>query len=221
MQPTAEQVNAGQAVYSRRTLSLYDLVVLGISNRYFWRCPTEKIANLYSRHLSVNHLDVGVGSGYFLDRCPFPSARPRVVLMDLNPNSLAFTANRIERYQPQTCLQNILEPIADDLGAFDSVAVNYLLHCLPGSMVEKAVVFEHLLPLMNPGAVLFGATILQGDTSQSWLAKRLMTFYNRKGIFSNRCDDLAALEKALVRHFVQVDIQVVGCVALFSGYAGS
>lgn len=41
--PTDEQVRAGQAVYSRRVLALYDWFVLGISNRFVWKCPTPQL----------------------------------------------------------------------------------------------------------------------------------------------------------------------------------
>lgn len=216
MNPSAEQVNAGQAVYNRRTLSLYDVVVLGVSNRYIWKCPSRYLESHYRRHLSSNHLDVGVGTGYFLDRCLFPSVAPRVALMDLNAESLAFTSRRIARYRPEKYLQNVLEPVQENIAKFDSVGLNYLLHCLPGTIGEKAVVFDHLQTLMNPGAVLFGSTILHGGVPKGSLARGLMAFYNSKGIFSNCCDDLEGLEGILSRRFEKVEIQVVGCVALFS-----
>ena len=160
MNVTREQVQSGQAVYTKRVLKVYDLVVLGVSNRFIWKCPTPKQLRHYERHLSANHLDVGVGSGYFLDRCRFPSASPRVALLDLNSTALEFAAQRIARYRPESYRRNVLEPITLDAPGFDSVAVNYLLHCLPGSMASKAVIFDHLRPLMNARAMLFGATLL-------------------------------------------------------------
>jgi hypothetical protein len=48
-----------------------------------------------------------VGTGYFLERCPFPSDSPRVALMDLNPNTLEFFSERIAPYRPETYRQNI------------------------------------------------------------------------------------------------------------------
>src|SRR5688500_18615304 len=112
MNITTEQVEAGQAVYSDRTLTVYDFVVLGVSNRFIWKCPTAGLEQHYNKHLTANHLDVGVGTGYFLDRCRFPSPTPRVALMDLNANALAFTSQRIARYKPETYRRNVLEPIA-------------------------------------------------------------------------------------------------------------
>jgi 2-polyprenyl-3-methyl-5-hydroxy-6-metoxy-1,4-benzoquinol methylase len=214
---TTEQVAAGQAIYSKRTLGAYDLVVLGISNRFIWKCPTAGLEQHYNEHVSANHLDVGVGTGYFLDRCRFPSATPRVALMDLNPEALAFAARRIARYRPETYRRNVLEPIAVEAERFDSVAINYLLHCIPGSIESKAVAFDHLKALMKPNAVLFGSTLLQGGVPRSWIAKRLMAAYNKKGIFSNERDDLDGLHRALTSRFREVSVQVVGCAALFSG----
>jgi hypothetical protein len=217
MNVTREQVAAGQAVYGKRTLALYDLVVLGISNRFIWKCPTPHLEAHYNRHLSANHLDVGVGTGYFLDRCRFPTAAPRLALMDLNPETLAFASRRVARYRPVTFQRNVLEPISIDAAPFDSLGLGYLLHCLPGSMESKSVVFDHLATLMNPDAVVFGATLLHGGVQRSGPAKRLMAFYNSKGIFSNRQDDLESLKRALYGRFVDVSVEVIGCAALFAG----
>ncbi len=219
MSATPQQVEAGQAVYTPQVLGIYDLLVLGLSNRLIWRCPTPRILRHYDAHVSDNHLDVGVGTGFFLDRCRFPSGAPRVALMDLNPAALGHAAARIARYKPEQHRRNVLEPIALDAPAFDSVAINYLLHCLPGDMASKAVVLDHLLPHLRPGAVLFGSTLLTGGVTRGWMAKRLMAAYNQKGIFCNEQDDLDTLKRELGRRLEQVSVEVVGCAALFSGRA--
>lgn len=217
MDVSKEQVEAGQAVYTRRTLAIYDFVVHGVSNRFLWKCPTDKLVEHYNTHVSSNHLDVGVGTGYFLDRCRFPSQAPRVALMDLNASTLDFASHRIARYRPETYCRNVLEPIALPGEKFDSVGINYLLHCIPGSIGSKAVAFDYLKALMNPGAVLFGSTLLQGGVPRNWPAKRLMDAYNRKGIFANRQDDLEGLKQALSQRFSDVSVEVAGCAAIFSG----
>lgn len=214
---TPEQVNAGQAIYTRRTLAVYDLVVLGVSNHFIWKCPTQRLVDHYNKHVSANHLDVGVGTGYFLDQCQFPTPTPRIALIDLNANSLEYASQRIARYNPELYCKNVLEPIFWDKDKFDSVGINYLLHCIPGSIESKSVAFEHLKALMNPNAVLFGSTLLQGDVPRSWLAKKLMNTYNKKGIFSNQKDTLEGLKRMLNKYFREVSVEVVGCAALFSG----
>jgi hypothetical protein len=169
----------------------------------------------FDAHVSANHLDIGVGSGYFLDHCVFPTPQPRITLMDLNPMSLAYAARRIVRYRPDTFLGNVLEPLDPPTAGFDSISLNYLLHCLPGDMAAKAIVFDHIKPWMNAGGVCFGSTLLQGGVTRNWAAKLLMAHYNRHGVFSNRHDDVETLEAALRARFSRVEIEIVGCAALF------
>ena len=216
MSTTPAEVEAGQAVYGRFVLSIYDVAVLGISNRLIWKCPTQRLLAHYDRHVTANHLDVGVGSGYFLDHCRFPSPAPRVALVDLNANALAFASRRIARLGPETYRRNVLEPIAIDAGGFDSIGINYLLHCLPGSIESKAVALDHLARLLNAGGVIFGATLLGHGVPRSFLARHLMRTYNLKGIFSNERDDLEGLKRELSRRFGESSVEVVGCAALFS-----
>lgn len=214
---TEEQVEAGQAVYSKSMLGIYDWFVLGFSNRLVWRCPSKHILALYDRHVTANHLDVGVGTGFFLDRCHFPNAHPRLGLMDLNANCLDAAGRRLARYRPEVYRANVLDPISLHTSRFDSISLTYLLHCLPGTIRTKAVVLHHLKPLLNQGGVMFGATLLSGGVYRSWAAKQLMDFYNSKGIFTNDHDDLQALRDVLSEHFTTVSVEVEGCAALFSG----
>jgi SAM-dependent methyltransferase len=211
-----EAVARGAAVYRARTLRFYDAVVHGVSNRIAWRCPTRALLELYDRHVSERHLDVGVGSGYFLDRCLFPVPEPHITLVDLNPAALEFTRQRVARYHPRTLLANALEPIAPADGPFRSIGMMYLLHCLPGPLQAKARVFSVLGAHLARGGVLFGATILAAGVERSLPARALMRAYNRKGIFGNAGDSLEQLEAALAARFEQHEVRVHGCVALFS-----
>ena len=64
---------------------------------------------------------------------------------------------------------------------------------------------------------MFGATLLTQGVRRSWAAKRLMAFYNSKGIFTNDQDDLQGLRAMLSEHLTAPTVEVVGCAALFSG----
>lgn len=211
-------VEAGQAVYTPRMLSVYDLWVLGISNRFIWRCPTPTILAWYDRHVTDRHLDIGVGTGYFLDHCRFPSGSPTLTLLDLNPNSLAATAARIARYSPETIRHNVFEPFQLNGQTFASVGINYLLHCLPGDIAAKQVVLRNAAEVLQPGGVLFGSTLLTLGVPRGYFARRLMSFYNSKGIFGNADDSLADLQQALSQLFSRVEIKTVGCAALFAAW---
>lgn len=220
-QPSSRRMtdDRSHAIYSPALLRWYDVIVLGISNRLIWRCPTPRLLDFFNRHVSGNHLDVGVGTGYFLDRCRFPVEHPRVTLLDANPHCLKAAARRLARYQPQTIRCDITQPIEYQGERFDSISLNYVLHCLPGPLPQKARVLDHLRPLLNPGGVLFGATLLAEGAPRSWAARRLMAAYNRQGIFGNAADSLDDLRVELERRFDEVQLEVVGCAALFTGQA--
>lgn len=209
---------AGAAIYSKPVLSVYDLYVLGFSNAFVWQCPSRLILDFYNEHVSGKHLDVGVGTGYFLDKCKFPTPHPVIALADLNANSLQTTAKRLQRYHPTTHIANVLEPLHIEPADFDSIAINYLLHCLPGNLTDKAAVFRNLKPLLNPKrGVIFGTTILGKGTRQNLLAQTLMRVYNSKQIFGNVDDHMADLEGVLQDHFRDYTLRIVGCVAFFTG----
>ncbi len=206
---------AGQAVYSKKVLSIYDIGVLGFSSSFLWRCPTKLLRQEFVANATDNHLDVGVGTGYYLDKC-LSNVDCRLALLDLNQNSLDATAARVSRFNPEIYNANVLEPIDLDCEKFDSISVNYLLHCLPGDLIEKAVLFKNLKPLLNDGGVIFGSTILGRGEKVGYFAKKLMAFYNSKGIFGNSQDSLVDLKTSLDENFSDVNIWVKGCVAVFT-----
>ncbi len=222
MDPTPEQVAAGHAFYTRRSLAVYDLAILGYFSRLAWRCPAAQILAHYDQHVSANHLDVGVGTGFFLDRCQFPAPpkRTRLALLDLSTSCLDAASKRVARLNPERIEANVLEPITYDGPLFDSVGLNYVLHCLPGDMATKAAAFDHLIALCNPGATVFGATLLHDGVHRNWFARKVMARNNAHGIFSNTADTLDGLRSAVSDRFAASSVAVVGCVGLFAGTVG-
>lgn len=208
-------VAAGAAVYTPWVLAAYDRFVHGFSNRFAWGCPTSALRSLYDRNASALHLDVGVGTGYFLDRCRFPTPRPRIVLVDLNPNALGFAARRIARYQPVIHQANVLTPLDAPGGPFRSIALMYVLHCLPGPFARKQSALQHLGEHLADDGVLFGATILGQGVHTRPLGRALQRIYNARGLFDNAGDTLPALEEALARWFTESRAWVQGSVACF------
>jgi SAM-dependent methyltransferase len=215
----ASDIEAGHAVYSPAFLRIYDLFVHGLVNHLVWHCPTAALRALYDRNVTAHHLDIGVGTGYFLDKARWPAAHPDITLLDLNPHCLDFTSRRISRFAPRTVVANILEPLPR-LGPFDSVGFGYLFHCIPGTIPEKAIAFDYLRPLLAPGARVFGATILNSGLPRWRPSQALMDFYNRMGFFSNAKDTLTDLTAALEQRFDHVRIDMKGPVALFEAQAG-
>lgn len=215
---TVEEALPGQAVYTPASLRLYDFFVLWLSNRFLWNCPTAELLAHCNAEVSDNHLDAGVATGFFLDRCRFPSATPRLALLDLNQTCLDTAARRVARYSPEVYRANVLEPITIDAPPFQSIGIMYLLHCLPGPMARKAAAFGHLKAHLIPGGRLFGATILGRGVAHNVVGRKVISLYESKGIFGNAEDDEAGLRQGLSDHFAQVQLRVRGRVAIFTAH---
>jgi len=212
--PDVTAIAKAHAIYTPVMLSIYDVLVHGLSNRLAWRCPTRRLVDLYRRHLSADHLEAGVGTGLFLDRAAPPRLH-RLALVDINRHCLDRAGRRLARFKPALYQVNLLAPITVDAPPFASVGLTYVLHCLPGRMSEKLAAVDHLRPLMTKNAVLFGATILGRGITPNRAARTLLDLYNAKGVFNNREDDLASLSDSLRQRFGQVEIEAAGCIALF------
>lgn len=218
----ANPAYAGQAIYSRSFLGIYDFVAYGINCPLLWRCPKSRFVGLYDGNVGDRHLDIGVGTGILLDECRFPGPAPEITLMDLNPNSLASASRRIERYAPATHRADVLEAWGLPAASFDSVAICHLLHCLPGPMSAKApIVFEQARRSIAPGGVLFGATILGRGVRLSAPAHAAAAIANRRGALCNREDDAESLDRALADAFPSHRVDVEGAVALFVARAAN
>lgn len=210
-----EDVKKGQQVYNKFTLAIYDFLLFKLLTGLVWRCPTPKLLKLFANNMSNNHLDVGVGSGFLIDKTPFTAVLPRLALMDLNEECLNHCSKRLVRYQPKVYQHNVFEPFPSIAEKFDSISLNYLLHCLPGNISEKAVVFDHLFEWLNPGGVIFGCTVIFDSSEKHWLADKIMQIYNRKGVFSNQDDTISAFEQALSKRFENYELKIIGSAAQF------
>lgn len=205
-------------MYTRPVLAIYDPIALGMVCPIAWKCSKTTMLSFYNDGVSANHLDIGPGSGYFLDKARFPIAQPKIALADLNELVLATTAKRIKRYNPTTYVRDALLPL--DLGdqKFTSVAIQNVLHCLPGTMADKGRVFDNIRPYVERGGVIFGCTVLGKDVSLPGHGLWMMEKYNQAGSFRNRHDSRGALEEQISTRFDRYSLRVRGAVAFFEAH---
>ena len=217
MEAELSDAQKGYGVYTRRTLSFYDRFVHGIANCHIWKCPTDELLDLYREHISTNHLEVGVGTGMLLENT-LPDVDLRLALLDANRDCLDFAAEKLEKFRPEIHQEDLLEKLELPGAGFDSIGLNYVLHCLPGKGEEKVkIVFDNLCSLLREKGTLFGSSILGTDIEAPWLARRMMKIYNKKGIFSNEDDSLGTVMEGLQQHFKTFNVEVRGCVVIFWG----
>ena len=121
----------------------------------------------------------------------------------------------MKRYDPQIYGRDVLEPLCIDTPGFDSVGLGFLLHCLPGSMDAKGMAFQNVMPLLNPGGVLFGTTLLYKGVQRHPLATFTFWWANQLGFMSTGQDSLEGLDRNLKKYFSSSHIELRGCAALF------
>jgi len=204
----------GQRDYTPRVLRMYDPFVLRFAARWVWRCPTSRLVDGYRRHIRDGHLDVGPGTGYFLDRSGLP-AGSRVTIVDPNPNVLRFVSRRLARLDLTAVEGDVLKPLPVT-GPFESAALHLVIHCLPGPLSRKAVAVANVASVLAPTGVLFGASVLGTSGAHTRLARGYLRAFNRQGGFDNLDDTEAGLRDILEASFEQVDLEIVGSIAIFS-----
>lgn len=204
----------GQREYSPVFLRIYDPVILGFLAPLVWRCPASRLTEGYRRHLGRRHLDVGPGTGYFLERAGMPDGRP-VTLLDPNVNVLDHASRRLPHLDITTIEADVLKPLPVD-GPFDSAALNGVIHCLPGPLARKAGAVANVAAVLAPNGVLFGASILGRSGRHGWLARRMLEVNNRRGTFDNVDDTEEGLREILEAPFEQVEMHTVGSMAIFT-----
>src|SRR6185295_9420702 len=151
-------------------------------------------------YMSRNHADVGVGTGYFLDRCHYQPGEVRIGLFDLQKNCLDYTSKRLARFRPET---------------YQSNALGGILHCIPGDFTAKGTVFDALRPLMKPRARIFGYTILNKEVTKTALSRFVYFILQKLKVINGTEDSASQLMTELNKRFQTSEVNVIGCVAIF------
>lgn len=216
---TIRTTQDGVRIYRPLLLSIYDFLIMRVLTVYVWRCPAFHYTNLYRDFMSRNHADIGVGTGYVLDRCEYEPGEVRIALFDLQRNCLEYTARRIARFEPEIYQCDALEPIRVGAGSFDSIALGGILHCIPGDMAEKGIVFDSIKPLMHSRTKVFGYTILNQGIHKTRLSKATYFILQKLKVINGLNDSATQLTKELEMRFTSVEVKVIGCVAIFVAHA--
>jgi SAM-dependent methyltransferase len=211
---SSDPAYAGQAEYTPWLLAIYDPWVLGFMARVVWKCPTPPVLERYHRQVGQRHLDVGPGTGYFLDKAGLPPGT-QVTLLDPNPNVLLHASRRLASMNVTTVEADVLKPLPVE-GPFDSVALNYVLHCLPGPQSRKAAAIRNVAAVLAPDGVLFGGTVLGSPAEHTLAARAILWAFNRQGGFDNLADTEEGLRQILEESFETVEIDMVGSIAHFT-----
>lgn len=204
----------GQAGYNPVMLAIYDPWVLGFMSRAVWHVPVPLGIQLYRANLGRRHLDVGPGTGYFIEKAS-PPGGTEVTLLDPNRHVLRRVGKRLAWLHPAIVEADVMKPLPV-AGPFDSAALSFVLHCLRGPDENKAVAIRNVADVVTPDGVLFGGTVLGLRAHHSAPARAFLRAANRKGDFDNLDDTAEGLGAMLSASFHEVEVDTVGSAAFFT-----
>jgi SAM-dependent methyltransferase len=204
----------GQRDYTRLLLNLYDPLVLGPVARFVWRSPTAVLVERYRRHIRPRHLDVGPGTGYFLEQSGLPDGSP-VTIVDPNRNVLRHVSRRLATLDVTAVEADVLKPLPV-AGPYDSAALHMVIHCLPRPLARKAAAISNVSAVLAADGVLFGGSILGPSGTHSRAARGFLRAFNAQGGFDNVEDTEDVLREMLAASFEHVEVETVGSAALFA-----
>ena len=194
---------SGAKSYSGWRLAIYDRWVLGVVNTYAWKCPTStRLLPPFRDNIRASHLDIGVGTGWYLEHANI-SPDTMVMLCDLSPSALEAAKARLQdQIDVRTLQADILQPLPIK-NRFDSASMFFLVHCLPGPVQNKTIIFDHIRHNLTPNGVLTGATVLGPHRGwvDKWFGSLIRYFVNKDGIMDNKTDNPETLIAALHRNF--------------------
>ena len=208
------KIHPGARYYGALTLPLYDAAVLNIAVPYAWGVPLSVEREMYRRLTRARHLDIGVATGYFLRKALAGRDEAQITLMDLNPNATRYAAEKLKRFDVTEAVGDALEPFPV-AGQFDSIAMCHLLHCMPGTVAEKAVAFDHARAVLAEGGVCFGASVTPAGRSLNPFGRLVLSGSNRTGALNNADDDHDALRAEIEARFRDTKIELRGVMTLW------
>ncbi|MFL1427508.1 MULTISPECIES: class I SAM-dependent methyltransferase [unclassified Nocardiopsis] len=202
----------------RKMTHLYDWIVIRGTYPLLWGCRWKYPARLYRHALrsGMTVLDIGPGSGFFLDW--FAPGSLRLHLLDRYPGSLTAAATRLARHRPALHTGDALDPLPLPASSVDLVVLGMVLHCLRGQTIAaKTPVFDHIHEVLKKDGQgeFLGYTVLAHGVRHNPLGRLGLGLLNRRGVFANSGDSLTDLVNALNSRFEIVELSVRGSVALW------
>jgi hypothetical protein len=138
-----------------------------------------------------------------------------MTIVDPNRNVLRHTSERLARYDVTVVEADVCKPLPVS-GPFDSAALHLVIHCLPRPLARKSAAIAHVAATLAPAGVFFGASVLGPSQRHSLPARAMLSFYGRQGSFDNVDDTEDALRRMVGASFEDVDLEVIGSIAVFA-----
>ena len=198
--------------FNRIIFKNYDLLVNNLNCKYVWKCELKYIQHIYNNNISKNHVEIGPGTGFFLKKYKFDN----LTLIDVNQDVLEECYKNLENNCKNINIinHNIFEKNNKlDIRNYDSVGVNYVLHCVPNDLSYSINNLINNIP--DEKFNLFGATVIPSEKNDINLANIEIYFLNKFGIFNNKSHSEKNISLYIKNNFQNYNINKIGHSFLF------
>ena len=198
-----------QSNFVSKNMKLYDLLVNKINCRFIWRCHENNIHQNYNKCISKNHLEIGPGTGYFIEKYKFN----KLLINDINKNILQYSSLYLKTHNPKLIQCNLFNQKLN-VKNINSIGINYVLHCVPGKLEDKLFKLINNLEYKNK-LCLFGATVINDPEYNNIFSKYMIFWLNYMNIFNNKNDYSYNLVKKCEANNLNIEWKIIGCVMIF------
>jgi ubiquinone/menaquinone biosynthesis C-methylase UbiE len=103
-------LGSSKLFYSKLIFSVYDRFLLNYALPLIWKVKKSDVQLFYQNHISSDHLDIGAGTGYFIQNCEHLPANFKLSVMDINPICLKICEIQLQKFNPILQEQDGLTP---------------------------------------------------------------------------------------------------------------
>lgn len=194
-----------------KNLFAYDYLVNDLNCNLVWQCEKNNIVQNYVSNITGNHIEIGPGTGYFLQNEQFNTLQ----LIDINNDILVNSGQNLKKnsIEIQSHCHNIFSYTLTHLKPADSIGLSYVLHCVPGKIEDNV---KNLINNIHfDKYILFGASVIKDPEERNMFAEIELFWLNKLGIFNNHGDTYKGLQKYLQESGFEYNLRLEGYVAIF------
>lgn len=183
-----------------------------------WKCPKQHLEQQFISNVTLNHLEVGVTSGFDFTKRLKANRNLNMVYLDPDAKALKQAGKNTAHLKPRLFQGSLVHQWGFTNQKFSSINLNFVLHGLQGDFEDKvnALCMNARSCLADNGKV-FGSAILRDRISTNPVSEYFFKRCNRAGIMNNEKDSFRKLERMLNYFFTNVHITMVGYVVMFEG----
>ena len=182
-----------------KNIHKYDRLVNEINCEKVWKCSPKYIIDNYRSNIDDKHLEIGPGTGYFLKKENLGMDFNKLTLVDVNSKILDYSKKNLLSDYP--CVDVISYDLFNNKISscveFNSVGINYVLHCVPGNLQTK--LDKLIYNLGDKKYNIFGASVICDPLHMNPIAEYELMFLNAFGIFHNSGDTYEELNEYLIK----------------------